>query len=402
MREFAGKHVVLIDENESVPFDRRMWNISRALKEMDAEVSVICPTHGKDTEKRTTIEGVEIYRYANRFSGGSVLGYFREYFTAYVKTVFLLHRLLLRKRIHVVHVANPPDLFWGLALYLRLWRVRFVFDEHDLAPEVYLSRFNKDVVKVDALYRIQRVFQRLSYRCAHCIISTNESYRARAVESNVRNARKTYVVRNGPDLRIFFPRSENHALRLGRTYMAAYIGVMAFQDGVEYIIRAVDDLVNRRKFTDFVTYLVGSGDDWDRLKALSEQLGLTRYLIFTGRLPDEQALEILSTADVCLSPDPTLPLNELSTMTKIMEYMSVGKPIVSFCLKENRYSAGDAALYVENNNSAAFGEGMITLFLDRAQRERMGKYARARVNQVLSWQKQRERLRDAYKYVLSL
>jgi glycosyltransferase involved in cell wall biosynthesis len=402
MKEFAGRHVLLIDENESVPFDRRMWNIARALKEMDAEVSVICPTHGTDTDKRVTVEGVEIYRYTNRFSNGSIIGYFREYITAWVMSFFLLHRILARKKVHVVHVSNPPDIFWSLALYLRIWRVRFIFDEHDLSPEAYLSRFNKDVVKVDMLYRIQRFFQRLSYRCADCIISTNESYRARAIESNTRNAAKTFVVRNGPDLRLFYPRPQNPALRLGRTYMAAFVGVMAFQDGVEYVVRAVDDLVHRQKFTDFVTYLIGCGDDWERLKSLAEQLQLSRYIIFTGRLSDEQALEILSTADICLSPDPSLPLNEVSTMIKVMEYMSLGKPIVSFNLKENRYSAGDAALYATNNDSRAFGEGMMTLFLNAAERERMGTYGRSRVDRVLSWQRQRDQLRDAYRYVLGL
>jgi glycosyltransferase involved in cell wall biosynthesis len=304
--------------------------------------------------------------------------------------------------VHAVHVANPPDIFWPVALYLRLWKVRFIFDEHDLSPEVYLSRFNKDVVKMDSLYKIQRMFQRLSYRCADCIISTNESYRARAIETETDNARKAFVVRNGPDLRLFFSRRPNQALKLGRRYMAAYIGVMAFQDGVEYVVRAVDELVHRRKFTDFVTYLVGAGDDWERLKVLSEQLGLSRYIIFTGRVPDEQALEILSTADICLSPDPSGPLNELSTMTKIMEYMSLGKPIVSFQLKENSYSAGDAALYVENNCSAAFAEGIKVLFENRSQRLRMGKYGRDRVDTLLSWQKQRERLHEAYSFVWAL
>jgi glycosyltransferase involved in cell wall biosynthesis len=379
-----------------------MWNISCALREMGARVSVICPVHGKDTQKHVTIEGVEVFRYANTFSNGTILGYFREYMTAFCKTLFLVHRVLLRRKVHAVHVANPPDIFWPLALYLRLWKVRFVFDEHDLSPEAYLSRFNKDVHNVDVLYRVQRVFQRLTYRCAHCIVSTNESYRARAIESATRNAHKTFVVRNGPDLRLFYPRPPNPALRLGRRHMAAYIGVMAFQDGVEYIVRAVDELVNRRDFSDFVVYVVGKGDEWERLKVLTEQLGLVKYLIFTGHLPDDKALEVISTADICLSPDPFLPLNEVSTMTKIMEYMALGKPIVSFRLKENMYSAGDAAVYVENNDSAAFADGMMELFSNPARRRQIGKYGRARVEDVLSWQKQRQHLSATYRYVLAL
>ncbi len=401
MKEFAGKHLVLLIENEAVPFDRRMWNIALALRDAGARVSVVCPMFGKDSDRRTVLDGVHIYRYRNTFADGSVIGYLREYATAFVKSIVLCHRLLFRGRIHVVHAANPPDIFWPLALYLKLFRVRFIFDEHDLAPEAYLSRFEKPIEDRDMLYRLQRVFQGLSYRVADAVLSTNLTYQGIAMERLPALATKSYVVRNGPDLRIFSPRPGVPELRRGRTYVAAFIGVMAVQDGVDYILRAVDELVHRKGFTDFLVYLIGKGDDWDRLQQMSESLGITDHVVFTGRIPDPEALAILATADVCLSPDPHNPLNDLSTMTKVMEYMALGKPTVSFRLKENTYSAGGAALYVENNDAAAFADGMLHLFKNPDQAKRLGEIGLQRIQETFSWQRQVTRLYEAYTYVLS-
>jgi glycosyltransferase involved in cell wall biosynthesis len=402
MKALAGKHVLLIVENEAVPFDRRMWNIGRALREFGGDVSVICPMFGKDSEKETVLDDIAIYRYKNTFADGSVAGYAKEYGIAFVKTFFLFHKLLLRQqRIHIVHVANPPDIFWPLALYVRLFGIKFIFDEHDLAPEAYLSRFEKEEGRGGLLFTIQKSFQHLSYRFAHGIISTNESYKANVLEVDPAYAEKTFVVRNGPDTRHFGHRSPNPALKKGYKYLAAYIGVMAIQDGIEYIIKAIDELVNRRHYRDLIVYLIGDGDDWPRLKQLTHELHLEDHFVFTGRIPDDPALEILSTADVCLSPDPRNPLNDLSTMTKIMEYMALGKPIVSFELKENRYSAGEGALYVKSNDAVAFADGILKLLGDPVGSKKMGECGMARVEALLSWQKQSESLLRAYQFVAS-
>lgn len=401
MRALAGRHVLLIVENEAVPFDRRMWNIALSLGEFGARVSVICPMAGPDNEREVTLDGISVYRYRNTFSDGSVRGYLSEYAVAFLKTFVLFHRVIRRRgRIDIVHAANPPDIFWPFALYARLFGAKFIFDEHDLAPETYLSRFNR----ADAggiLFRLQSWFQALSYRVSHGIISTNESYKAKAVAGKPEYAAKAFVVRNGPDTRKFHRRQPNPALKKDRRHLAAYIGVMAVQDGVEYIIRAVDELVRRRSFTDLIVYLIGDGDDRPRLQQLVEQLRLEEHVIFTGRIPDGPALEILSTADVFLSPDPSNPLNDLSTMTKVMEYMAMGKPIVSFDLKEARYSAGDSALFVASNDVGAFADGIVAILGDPAASERMGQVGMARVEEQLSWQKQSEHLLDAYSSVLS-
>lgn len=400
MKELAGRHIVLIVENEAVPFDRRMWNIACALRDSGADVSVICPMHGPDNEAEVVLDRIAVYRYRNTFSDGSVIGYLREYAAAFTKTAVLLHKVFLRRgRADIVHVANPPDIFWPLALYVRLLGSKFIFDEHDLSPETYLSRFNREPKGL--IFRAQLCFQRLSYRFAHGIISTNESYRAKAVAVEPQYDAKAFVVRNGPDTRHFRRVAPDPTLKRGRKYLAAFIGVMAVQDGVDNIIKAVDELVNRRSFTDLIVYLIGDGDDAARLRKLTADMNLEDYVVFTGRIPDGPAIEILSTADVFLSPDPPNPLNDLSTMTKVMEYMVMGKPIVSFDLKEARYSAGESALFVPGNDPVAFADGIVQLLGDPEGSERMGELAMARVEQELSWQRQSERLLDAYNFVLS-
>jgi glycosyltransferase involved in cell wall biosynthesis len=377
-----------------------MWNIALALRDLGAAVTVVCPKFGPDSARDEVREGVHILRYSNSFSDGTVSGYFREYGTAFFKTWRLVMRVVMRKRIHVVHVANPPDIFWPLAVFLKLFGVKFIFDEHDLAPEAFLSRFERDEEAGGLLHRIQLLFEKLNYRFADATFSTNQTYRGKAIARYPRVERKNFVVRNGPDTRIFYPRPGDPALKKGRQYIAAFIGVMAIQDGVEYILQAVDILLHELHFSDFLVYLIGKGDDWERLQAMTVEKGLENHVVFTGRIGDPEALAILSTADVCLSPDPQNPLNDSSTMTKVMEYMALGKPTVSFHLRENAYSAGDAALYVDNNNPHAFAEGMLRLFKDPALCRRLGESGVQRVRDVLSWQNQIRELQHAYQFVL--
>jgi glycosyltransferase involved in cell wall biosynthesis len=399
-KALAGKNIVLIVENESVPFDRRMWNISLALRDLGAAVTVVCPKFGPDSARDEIRDGVHVVRYANTFADGTIWGYFREYGTAFFKTWWLVMRQLLRSRVHIVHAANPPDIFWPLALFLKLFGVKFIFDEHDLAPEAYLSRFEKDEKDGGILYRTQFLFEKLNYRFADATFSTNQTYRGKAIARYPGVKPKNFVVRNGPDTRIFYPRPGDPSLKKGRQFLAAFIGVMAIQDGVEYILQATDVLVHTKGFKDFIVYLIGKGDDWDRLKAMTVEKGLQDHVIFTGRIGDPEALAILSTADICLSPDPYNPLNDSSTMTKVMEYMALGKPTVSFHLRENTFSAGNAAFYVDNNNPAAFAEGMLTLFNDPALRQQLGEAGITRVSEMLSWQNQVRELQRAYEYVL--
>ena len=403
MTEFAGKHFLLIVENEAVPFDRRVWLQALTLKNTGANVTAICPIFGKDNKKFENIEGIDIFRYSLPFSNGTKKGYIKEYGVAFIKTIILFHKVLLKKgSVDVIHVANPPDIFWPLALYVKIFGTKFIFNEHDLAPETYISRFELDGDHESLIVTILKKSQLLSYKFAHAIISTNETYREEAQSISPQNKNKIYIVRNGPDTRKIFATNQNHDLKKGRSYLFGFIGVMAVQDGVDYIIKAVDYLVKKKNFADFIVYLIGSGDDTPRLKNLVTELKLEDFIIFTGRIPDEPAFEILSTADVCLSPDPYNPLNDKSTMTKVMEYMALGKPIVSFKLKEAQYSAQDSAIYVDNNDAKAFAEGILQIIDNPDAAKEMGEKGKKRVEEFLSWQIQSEKLIETYKFALNL
>jgi glycosyltransferase involved in cell wall biosynthesis len=401
MKVLAGKRILLVVENNAVPFDRRVWREALTLRDAGAAVSVICPVFGTDSEPFQVLEEIEIYRYRVTFSSGGVTGYAREYLGAFLNTLRLYHRVLRKHgRIDVVHVANPPDIFWPLGWYVRLWKTRFIFDEHDLTPETYLSRFEKTEEQAGMIFPVLRAFQRLSYRASHAIIATNDSYRERVSMLDARYGPRTFVVRNGPDTRSFKPVPARPELKKGFRYMGAYIGIMAIQDGVDYVIRAMDHLVHKEKFEDVIVYLIGTGDDVPRLKGMVQELNLEKHIVFTGRIPDQPALEILSTADICLSPDPFNPLNDLSTMNKVMEYMAMGKPMVSFELKEARFSAADAALYVHNNDVEAFAGGMKMLLQDPGMSKTMGESGSRRIQEHLCWERQSENLLRAYEYVL--
>lgn len=400
--EFAGKHFLLIVENNSVPFDKRVWRQAVALKDEGAIVSVIAPKDGVDSQEFEVIESINVFRYNLKFSDGSKFDYILEYLFAFIKTFFLFHKVWSRKgRFEVVHVANPPDIFWPLALYCKLFGIKFIFDEHDLTPETLLSRFEIAEHEAGLIHKVLKSFQYLSYKYSDAVISTNETYKARAIEKYPKNKDKIFVVRNGPDTRKFKFAVPNDSLRKGKKYLFAYIGIMAVQDGVDYIINAANNLVNKKNFNDFIIYLIGSGSDIERLKKMTSEFKLQEYIQFTGRIPDAPALEILSTADICLSPDPYNPLNDSSTMNKMMEFMSLSKPIVSFDLKEAKFSAQDAAIYVKNNDVDAFAEGILKLIADKDSSLKMGAAGKKRIDEVLSWQRQINYLIKTYNFVLS-
>ncbi|MBN2106727.1 MAG: glycosyltransferase family 4 protein [Deltaproteobacteria bacterium] len=400
MKVFAGKKILLLVENLSVPFDKRPWREACALKDAGADVFVICPKSEKERSGFEDLQGIGICRYTPKFSKGTSAGYMVEYIWAFLMTMILMHCVWLKLgRIDVIHSANPPDIFWIAGLYFKLFGAKFIFDEHDSSPETYLSRFEKNREEGGFLLKCLMKLQYFSYKYADAIIATNESYREKTIGISRAFASKTFVVRNGPDTRYFKAKNPNKKLKKNFRYMGAYIGIMARQDGVDYIIRAMDFLVHRQNFRELIVYLIGSGDDLPYLKQLVADYGLHEYILFTGRINDERALEILSTADIGLSPDPYNPLNNISTMNKIMEFMCLGKPIVSFDLKEARYSAGEAALYVENNNVEAFAVGILKLLHAKDLCERMKYFSVTRIANTLSWEKQIYNLYNVYEYV---
>jgi glycosyltransferase involved in cell wall biosynthesis len=386
----AGKALILV-ENLSVPFDRRVWQESLALRDAGWQVYVICPQGtNRDTEPYAEIDGVQIYRYPLQAAAGGPLGYLREYGSA------LWHTFRLARKIgpvDVVHACNPPDLFFLVARRLKRRGARFVFDQHDLVPELYLSRFGRGE---DLLYRAVRWVERQTYRTADVVIATNESYRTAAVTRGGKRPEEVFVVRSAPTVERFRQVAPDESIRRGKPYLLCYLGVMGPQDGVDYALRALAKLRDEQGRSDWHAVFVGGGDTFDAMVELTGELGLSGCVEFTGRIPDEDLLRYLSTADVCLSPDPRNPLNDVSTMNKIMEYMAMARPIVSFDLKEARVSAGEAAAYASANDESHFAKLIARLLDDPDERRRMGEIGQARVSGPLSWEHSRTVLLAAY------
>jgi len=395
----TGDGVLLLVENHSVPADRRVWAEARSLARAGYRVSVICPRgRATDREARASLDGIEIYRFSMPFAGQSRLHFLLEYSWGLLVCAGLVLRVWRERGLAVLHVGNPPDLFFPLAWLLRPWRKRFIFDQHDLCPETYLSKFT--TARRGFTHRLLLWMERWSYAAANAVIVTNESYREVARRRGGVAEDRLFVVRNSPDRQIFRPRPPVPELRRGHRHLVAYVGVMARQDGVDLLLRAAHHVVHELGRNDVLFVLVGTGDAWEELQRLHAELELEPHVLMTGRIPDEPMLDVLATADVCASPDPCNPLNDVSTMTKVMEFMAMGKPLVSFALREARVSAGDAAVYVPGDDVRAFGRAVVELLDDPERRARMGEAGLRRIRDEIGWERSEEQLLAAYRRVL--
>jgi len=390
------RRILVLVENLSVPFDRRVWQESKALVDAGYAVDVICPTgKNRDEEKVVEIEGVRIFRYPLRPATGGPGGYAREYGLALWHTFRISLRLNVEHRYAAVHACNPPDILFAAVLPMRLLGTKFVFDHHDLVPELFLSRFEGGQ---SLLYRLSKLAERLTFRLSHGVISTNESYRQVAIGRGGKDPGVVQVVRSAPDLARFSSTTAVPALRRGKAHLACYLGVMGPQDGVDYALRSVAKM--KRTRTDFHAVFIGDGDAFDQMVGLARELEIEDVIEFTGRVSDEVLATVLSTADVGLAPDPLNPLNDVSTMNKIMEYMAFGLPIVSFDLVEARVSAGGAALYASPNDEAQFARLIGELFDDPARRSAMAELGLERMSGELSWDHSRRNLIDFYEKLI--
>jgi glycosyltransferase involved in cell wall biosynthesis len=379
------RHVCIVVQNLPVPFDRRVWLECRALRDAGYEVSVVCPK-GEGDPSYELLDGVHIYKYKAFPPITRQVMFIAEYAYSILATLMNLARAWRRQRFGLVQVCNPPDvLFLAVAPVKVLFGVRMVFDQHDLCPELYESRFGS---RSSLAYRALRLAERATYAFSAHVISTNESYRARALQRGGKRADEVTVVRTGPDPDRIRRGELDPKLRRGHTYLLAYIGVMGPQDGVDVALRAMHHIVHTRGRTDVALTLIGDGDAGKDLRRLATELGLGNHVEFTGRVPDSVVTAIMSTADVGLSPDPKNPLNDVSTMNKTMEYMAFELPVVAFDLVETRFSAQDAAVYVEPNVVEAYADATLELLDDETRRKRMAIAGRRRVENVLGWQHQ--------------
>lgn len=391
--------VLILVENLAVPFDRRVWLECGALHQAGYQVAVICPTGEGYTAPYELRDGIHIYRYPPAPPTRGFLSYAWEFAYCWLRTAWLSLRVLRRQSFDVIHACNPPDTFWLLGVFYRLLGKRFLFDQHDLCPEVYLARFG-ETRRGTLVHRALGFLEQCTYRTADVVVSTNESYREVALTRGRVRPERCFVVRSAPSRERFAViRPVDPRLKRGRPFLVAYLGVMAPQDGVDYLVRAAHHLVRERGRADIGFTLVGAGDSYDDLTALTRSLGLDESVHFTGRIPDAEVEALLATADVCVSPDPKNPLNDVSTMNKVLEYMACGRPIVAFDLRETRISAGEGALYAEPNRVEDLAGCIERLLADPERRERMGRYNRQRFLDHMAWEYSTTQLLRAYETV---
>jgi glycosyltransferase involved in cell wall biosynthesis len=392
------RRVLIIVQNLPVPFDRRVWLECQALVSAGYQVAVVCPK-GRGDPSYEVVDNVRLYKYRPYAPGGSKFSFIAEYAYSFLATAWLALKARRKGRFAVMQACNPPDIFWPIAMFFRaVDGTKFVFDHHDLCPELYESRF-PDGSRLP--YRGLRALERRTHRTADHVISTNDSYRKIAIARSGKAPKDVTVVRTGPDPERLKRGPADPELRRGRRFLAAYIGVMGPQDGVDIVVRAAEVVVHKLGRSDIAFTLIGSGDCFDELVALRDELGLAGHVEFTGRAPDELVGRILSTADVGLSPDPKNSLNDLSTMNKTMEYMSFELPVVAFDLRETRTSAGDAAVYVKPNEVYDYAEAIVGLMDDESGRRLLGQFGRARVEQELAWKHQERHYLGVYQGLIN-
>ncbi|KKF02488.1 glycosyltransferase family 4 protein [Mycolicibacterium obuense] len=392
-RAVQQPRVLIIVENLPSPFDRRVWQEATALYANGWVVSIICPT-GKGFERtHELLEGIHIYRYKLPLEGDGPLSYLVEYFAAISHTFRLAWKVRKNHGFDVIHACNPPDLLFLVGGFFKLlFKSKFVFDHHDINPELFEAKFGKR----GTLWRLMVLLERLSFKVADVSLATNESYRRIAIERGGMDPDKVYVVRSGPKLERLRAVPKNDDLKLGRRYLVGYVGVMGKQEGLDYLLKAVHYLVYRLGRSDIQFCLVGGGTSLEQLKQMAIALKVDEYVTFTGRVPDQQLLEVLNTADICVNPDVFNEMNDKSTMNKVMEYMALGKPIVQFDLAEGRFSAGESSVYASPNDPEDLAIQMASLLDNAQRRSAMGELGRARIENELEWKYEVPKLLAAY------
>ncbi len=399
MNKIKKKRILIIVENLPVPLDRRVWQEATSLKRIGYEVSIICPK-GNGYEKRFEIkEGIYIYRHPLPLEARTTRGYFFEYPVALFWEFILSLKVFFQQGFDAIHACNPPDLIFLIGLFYKVFlRKKFIFDHHDINPELYLAKTGKK----GFFYQFLLFFEKFTFKIADVSIAPNASYKKIAIERGRMNPEKVFIVRSAPDLKKFKPVLPNSLLKNKKKYLVGYVGVMGRQDGVDYLLRAIHYIVYRKKRKDIYFILIGKGPEWQSLKRYCSELKLDNCVTFTGRVSDKEMVEYLSTCDVCVNPDVVNEFNDKSTMNKILEYMALGKPIVQFDMAEGRYSAREASLYAKPNDERYFAEKILGLLGNAEKIKEMGNYGRERIKKQLQWKFSEKELSRAYQSLFSV
>lgn len=392
----AGSGICIIVENQPAPVDRRVWLEARALQQAGYQVSIISPTGPQCESSRATIEGIEIYRYRAWTAGGRI-GYLFEYAWALAAQLYLACKVYRSRRFRVLLGCNPPDTIFLIALLFKPFGVKFVFDHHDLSPELYEVKFGRRGL----VYKTVCLFERWTFQIANFTIATNESYRQIAIERGKMRPEQVAVVQTCADLGEVRGTPPNFEWNHGKRHLAVYVGCMEVQDGVSLLIESIEYLVKQRGRKDTHFVLIGTGSEVPRLKTMVSEAHLEDFVEFTGLLPHERVGSYISRADLCVAPDPQNALNDRCTMIKNLEYMAFGKPVVLYDLKEGRSTLGDGALYARPNDTSDFADKIETLLESDTLRKTLGERGRERVEEELNWGVQRARLVEAFAKVVN-
>lgn len=392
LKTVNSRRILFIVENLPSPFDRRVWQEATTLRQAGYEVSIICPTGRGYEKKHEIVDGIYIYRHNLPLEAEGALGYALEYAMALFWQFVLAWKVLLTRGFDAIHACNPPDNIFLIGGFFKLFGKKFLFDHHDINPELYEAKFGRR----DFFYKVMLAWERWTFKTADVSIATNESYRRIAIQRGGMDPARVFVVRSGPDLSRLKVLPPIKALKKGRKYLVGYVGVMGRQEGIDYLLRSIHYIISTLGRRDVHFGLVGGGTELGEMQNYAKELGIAEYITFTGRVPDCEMLEMLNTADVCVNPDVVNEMNDKSTMNKIMEYMALGKPIVQFDLTEGRFSAQQASLYANKNDEADMANKIIQLLDNPSLRSEMGRYGRIRVETELEWNHEVPKLLKAY------
>jgi glycosyltransferase involved in cell wall biosynthesis len=391
--------VLIIVENLPVPFDRRVWLEATTLRNSGYTVSVICPKAPGYETSEETIDGVHIYRHRLPLEARSAAGYLIEYAYALFWQTLLSFKVFRDRGFDVLHICNPPDLIFMVALLHKIGGgKKIIFDHHDATPELYEAKFGRR----DLYWQLLTIAEKWTFWTADISIATNESYRRIAINRGAMKPERVFVVRSGPSLDRLTAVPADPTWRHGRRFMVGYVGVISKLEGLDLLLAAVDHIVRKRRRTDIQFVVVGSGPEWQTIVRMSIEMDLREYVTFTGRVDDVTLFAILSTADLCVNPDRVTPMTDISTMNKIMEYMAFAKPIVQFDVTEGRFSASKSSLYARSNDPVDFAEKIVTLIDDEQLRATMGAFGLQRVRESLAWHHEEPQLLAAYEALFAL